>query len=50
MLNNKNIPNNLRDGLPYPNIKKNAEEYIMSMLSADKFNLWRSEYGKMGCL
>ena len=36
MLNNKNILNNLRDGLPYPYTKKDAEEYIMSMLSADK--------------
>lgn len=31
MLNNKNIPNNQRDGLPYPYTKKDAEEYIMSM-------------------
>lgn len=36
MLNNKNILNNLRDGLPYPYTKSDAEEYIMSMLSADK--------------
>lgn len=36
MLNNKNILNNLRDGLPYPYTKKDAEEYIISMLSADK--------------
>ena len=26
----------MRDGLPYPYIKKDAEEYIISMLSADK--------------
>lgn len=36
MLNNKNILNNLCDGLPYPYTKKDAEEYIMSMLSANK--------------
>ncbi len=36
MLNNKNIQNNLRDGLPYPYTADDAEEYIVSMLSADK--------------
>lgn len=36
MLNNKNILNNLRDGLPYPYTVKDAEEYITAMLSADK--------------
>ena len=36
MLNNKNILNNLRDGLPYPYTKSDAQEYITSMLSADK--------------
>lgn len=36
MLNNKNILNNLRDGLPYPYTEKDAEEYITAMLSADK--------------
>ena len=36
MLNNKNIQNNLRDGLPYPYTVDDAEEYIVSMLSADK--------------
>lgn len=35
-LNNKKIQNNLRDGLPYPYTKKDAAEYISSMLSADK--------------
>ena len=35
MLNNKNILNNLRDGLPYPYTVKDAEEYITAMLSAD---------------
>jgi RimJ/RimL family protein N-acetyltransferase len=36
MLNNRNILNNLRDGLPYPYTEIDAEEYINSMLSADK--------------
>ncbi len=36
MLNNKNILNNLRDGLPYPYTKRDAEEYITAILSADK--------------
>lgn len=36
MLNNKNILNNLRDGLPYPYTVSDAEEYITSMLAAEK--------------
>lgn len=36
MLNNKNILDNLRDGLPYPYTISDAEEYITAMLSADK--------------
>lgn len=36
MLNNKKILDNLRDGLPYPYTKRDAEEYITSMLEADK--------------
>ena len=36
MLNNRNILNNLRDGLPYPYTEKDAEDYITSTLSADK--------------
>ena len=36
LLNNKNILNNLRDGLPYPYTINDAEEYITAMLSADK--------------
>lgn len=36
MLNNKNIQNNLRDGLPYPYKVQDAEEFILSMLSADQ--------------
>lgn len=35
-LNNQNILKNLRDGLPFPYTEKDAEEYILSMLSADK--------------
>lgn len=35
LLNNKNIQNNLRDGLPYPYTQKDAEYYISDMLSAD---------------
>ncbi len=35
LLNNKNILNNLRDGLPYPYTKKDAEDFISSMRSAD---------------
>lgn len=37
ILNNRNILNNLRDGLPYPYTKTDAEEYINSMLTADKY-------------
>lgn len=36
ILNNKNILNNLRDGIPYPYTIEDAEEFISSMLSADK--------------
>lgn len=36
LLNNKNILNNLRDGLPYPYTAKDAEEYITAMLASDE--------------
>lgn len=36
MLNNRNILNKLRDGLPYPYTETDAEEYINSMLMANK--------------
>lgn len=36
MLNNKKILDNLRDGLPYPYTVSDAEEYITSMLAAEK--------------
>lgn len=35
-LNNRNILDYLRDGLPYPYTERDAEDYITSMLSADK--------------
>ncbi len=34
-LSNKNIQNNLRDGLPYPYTADDAREYISAMLEAD---------------
>ncbi len=36
MLNNKNILDNLRDGLPYPYTETDGKEYITAMLNADK--------------
>ena len=35
-LSNINIQNNLRGGLPYPYTEKDAEEYIIAMLTSDK--------------
>ena len=35
-LNNKNIQDNLRDGLPYPYTEDDAKYYINEMLKADK--------------
>lgn len=34
-LNNKSVQDNLRDGLPYPYTRRDAAEYIDSMLKAD---------------
>ena len=34
-LSNKNVLNNLRDGLPYPYTEKDAADYIHAMLAAD---------------
>lgn len=34
-LNNKRILDNLRDGLPYPYTRRDAEDYIAAMLAAD---------------
>lgn len=35
LLDNRNILDNLRDGLPYPYTEKDAEEFIRAMLAAD---------------
>lgn len=35
-LNNKNIQNNLRDGLPYPYRESDARDFIKAMLDADQ--------------
>lgn len=35
-LNNVNILNNLRDGLPFPYTEQDAEDFIKAMLSADR--------------
>lgn len=35
-LSNKNILNNLRDGLPYPYTERDAADFIAAMLSADE--------------
>ena len=35
-LNNKNVQDNLRDGLPYPYTENDAKAYIRAMLDADK--------------
>ena len=37
-LSNKNILNNLRDGLPYPYTENDAKDYINAMLAADENN------------
>jgi len=35
-INNKNVQDNLRDGLPFPYTIKDAEVYISAMLNSDK--------------
>jgi ribosomal-protein-alanine N-acetyltransferase len=35
-LNNRNVQNNLRDGLPYPYTESDAKNFIKAMLDADK--------------
>ena len=35
-INNKNVLDNLRDGIPYPYTEKDAKEFIAAMRSADK--------------
>ena len=39
-LNNKNILDNLRDGIPFPYTVSDAEAYISSVLSADHTNTY----------
>lgn len=39
-LNNINIHNNLRDGLPFPYTVENANAFIQSMLDADKDKIY----------
>lgn len=36
LISNKNVLNNLRDGIPYPYTEKDGQEFISSMLSADE--------------
>lgn len=36
LLNNRKIPDNLRDGLPYPYTESDAGEFIAAMRAADK--------------
>lgn len=38
VLSNKNILDNLRDGLPYPYTKKDGQDYISAMLNVDENN------------
>lgn len=35
-LNNRNVQNNLRDGLPYPYTENDARDFIKAMLDADR--------------
>ena len=35
-LSNRNVMNNLRDGLPYPYTKQDAVDYITAMMEADE--------------
>lgn len=35
-INNKNVQNNLRDGLPFPYTENDAKDFINAMLSAEK--------------
>ena len=35
-LNNENVLNNLRDGLPFPYTEQDARDYICTMLSSDE--------------
>jgi hypothetical protein len=35
VINNKNVQDNLRDGLPYPYTEKDGEDFIVAMLNAE---------------
>ena len=35
-INNKNVLDNLRDGIPYPYAEQDGKDFITAMLSADK--------------
>ena len=39
-LNNRNVLDNLRDGIPYPYTEQDAEDFIRAMLSADKDSMF----------
>lgn len=40
MMNNKNIQDNLRDGIPYPYTQQDADAFIEKMMSRDKNKLF----------
>ena len=40
MINNKNITDNMRDGIPIPYTEKDAEEFIDTVLNAEKDTLY----------
>ena len=42
-VNNKNVLDNLRDGIPYPYTEDDARAFIMAMLNAD------DDTGALGC-
>jgi len=39
-LNNRNVLDNLRDGIPYPYTEQDAEDFIRAMLAADKDSMF----------
>lgn len=53
-LNNKNILDKLRDGIPYPYTHKDAEDFIRATLNADKYmqHVFAIEHGEkaIGCM
>lgn len=40
VINNKDIQDNLRDGLPYPYTEKDAGEFISAMLAAGEYQIY----------